>query len=482
MTLPVSGEIRLWAFERTPFPANDDTIESMEEAVRGIEELLGLPFPTTDIIALILPAGIEETEEIPSTANIGSHMRLAREGANGVFKYFVYHETGHYFFGFLPIWIVEGGAELVDAYIRDRKGIESIEDELLMLEDALDRACYEQGIPNLLELAERDRFYVDDSPLPCSYVFGEYFFLRLHQLLGKEALSSALREMHNRFTLTELDVPLRGKDIYQIFLNHTPPDKVEEYRNLFRRLHGGPWPDTNVNVPDDHGDDATTATAVQIGAVTQGVLAHEFDTDYFRFQPEAAQDYQIAVDRESEEDIRLRLYAADGTTLLAVRESEVEGAGLLFSWVAPGSGAYHIAVDSPFGSIDTYTLAVRPVVVGTDDHGDEPSTATDVSLGVVVHGTMDHRLDLDYFRFRVEAGQSYQATVTNGTLVESLVRFYLLDGVTPTRTYTGGWGLYGSQRCVVASESGEHYAVVESPSGNSGTYTLEIMTTTPCES
>ena len=171
------------------------------------------------------------------------------------------------------------------------------------------RACYEQGIPSLLELDRREGFYLDESPLRCTYVFGEYFFLSLFQLLGKEALSSALKEMHNRFTLTELDVRLRGKDIYLIFLNHIPPGKTEEYRDLFRRLHGGPWPDANVNVADDHGDDIAAASSVKIGTVVRGVLAHEFDTDYFRFQAEGAQDYQITINHESMEDIRLRLYA-----------------------------------------------------------------------------------------------------------------------------------------------------------------------------
>ena len=480
VTLPASGEIRLWAFQNTPFPSNDNTIETMEEAVRGIEELLGLPFITNDIIVSIVDQGVEETHEIHPAVHVGSHIRIARESNNPIPKSYIYHETGHYFFGFFPKWIIEGGPELLDSYIRDRMGVESIEDKLLVLEEQVERACYEQRIPNLLELNNREGFYLDESPLRCTYVFGEYFFLRLHQLLGEQALSAALREMHNRFTLTELDVRLRGKDIYQIFLNHTPPGKETEYRDLFRRLHGGPWPDANVNVADDHGDDAPAATLVQIGQVAPGVLAHAFDMDYFRFQAEGAQDYQIAVNHTSTEDIRLRLYAPDGTTLLAVRESEVEGAGLLYSWIAPSSGAYHIAVDSPIGSIDSYTLAVRPVVVGADDHGDEPSTATAISFQQVVHGVMDHRLDLDYFRFRVEAGLSYEATVVNDTLVGSRVRFYLSDGVTPVQTYAGRWGRDGSQRCAVASESGEHYAAVESPSGNSGAYRLE-MTTTPCE-
>ena len=481
ITLPVSGEVRLWAFQNRPFPSNDDAIETMEEAVRGIEELLGLPFITTDIIVSIVAQGTGETHEIHPGAHLGSHIRIAREGDNLIPKSYIYHEIGHYFFTFFPKWIIEGGPELVDSYIRDRMGVESIEDKLLVLERQVQRACYEQGIPNLLELDAREGFYVDESPLRCTYVFGEYFFLSLFQLLGREALSSALRELHNRFTLTELDVRLRGKDIYLILLNHIPPGRVDEYRDLFRRLHGGPWPDANVNVADDHDDDAAAASSVQIGAVVQGVLAHEFDIDYFRFQAEGVQDYRITVNHESMEDIRLRLYAPDGATLLRVLESEVEGAGLLLSWTAPGSGAHHIAVDSPVGSIGAYALSVGLVAVEADDHGDESSSATHVSIGEVVHGVLDHSLDVDYFRFRAEAGQAYKVVVSNDTLVYSRIRLYRSDGVTPTQAYAGGWGLNGANECVAAPDSGDYYAVVESPDGNSGAYMLEITISAPCE-
>ena len=79
VTLPASGEIRLWAFQNTPFPPNDNTIETMEEAVRGIEELLGLPFITNDIIVSIVDQGVEETHEIHPAVHVGSHIRIERE-------------------------------------------------------------------------------------------------------------------------------------------------------------------------------------------------------------------------------------------------------------------------------------------------------------------------------------------------------------------------------------------------------------------
>ena len=481
VSLPESGEVRLWAFQSDPFPANDNSIETMERAVRSIEELLGLPFNTNDIIVLITPAGIGETREPHPAVHVGSHIRIVRDGGQPIPKSYIYHETGHYFFKFFPKWIIEGGPELLNSYIRDKTGVESINDRLLALEEHVKWACYDHGIPNLLELDEREGFYVDQSPIFCTYAFGEYFFLRLHQLLGQEAVSAALRDMHLRFTLTDLDVRLRGKDIYLIFLEHTPPEKIEDYRDLFRKLHGGPWPDANVNVVDDHGDSATGATRIQAGQVVKGALDHEFDADYFHFETAASQEYQIAVNNNSMEDIRLKLYSTDGATLLAVRESEVQGAGILLSWSAPDSGGQYIAVDSPEGSIDSYTVRIAPLVVGADDHGDEATTATHVVVGIRVHGTLDHSVDRDYFQFRAEAGRGYKAIVSNGALVYSDVIFYHPDGVTPTKRYAGGWGIKGARQCVYIPRDGEYYAVVGSPEGNSGDYTLEVMPTEECE-
>ncbi len=181
------------------------------------------------------------------------------------------------------------------------------------------------------------------------------------------------------------------------------------------------------------------------------------------------------------EDIRLRLYSQDGETLLAVRESEVQGAGILLSWRAHDSGVYYIAVDSPEGILDSYAVHIAPLIVGADDHGDEASTATFIDVGSVVHGMLDHSVDRDYFKFRAKAGEGYKAVVSNGTLVYSNVIFYNPNGVTPAVRYAGGWGIKGSRQCVFISRDGEYYAVVGSPEGNSGDYKLEIMPAEECD-
>ena len=53
ISLPLAGDVDVWVFWHLPFPDSDDSIELIEDAVRASEALMGVPFPTTDIILLL---------------------------------------------------------------------------------------------------------------------------------------------------------------------------------------------------------------------------------------------------------------------------------------------------------------------------------------------------------------------------------------------------------------------------------------------
>ena len=54
-------------------------------------------------------------------------------------------------------------------------------------------------------------------------------------------MSAALREL---YLLPETEGREQGEeDFYRIFLKHTPPGLEDELRDLYRRLHGGPYAD-----------------------------------------------------------------------------------------------------------------------------------------------------------------------------------------------------------------------------------------------
>ena len=53
VTLPLTGDVSIWAFQRSPFPRDDKLLLTVANSVRVIEAFMGLPFPTTDIIIAV---------------------------------------------------------------------------------------------------------------------------------------------------------------------------------------------------------------------------------------------------------------------------------------------------------------------------------------------------------------------------------------------------------------------------------------------
>ena len=373
ITLPLTGKVNLWAFQNVPFQPDEDMTAIMEAAARNIEQFISSPFLTRNLIlSVIVESENSDYEFTSSGGHMGSHIRVNRVQNYPLNLHVVYHETAHYFLTSFPAWLIEGWAEFMAAFIRDRTGIQPTKDRRLHLEMTVESGCYAEGFENLHQLGNSEGFYLSLGVSSCNYSFGEYFLSRLYETLGEEALSSALRELYVLIELSDRDYPLTGKEIYLTLLNNTPPGLESEFLDLFRRLHGGPWPDANVDVTDDHGDSASEATGIEVGEVAEGATDHEFDVDYFRFQAEGGQRYNVAINNHTLEYSRIEIYAHDGVSMT---HSFVPGpgyAGRNTLWEAPGSHAYYAAVDSPDGSVGSYTLAITPVDIGADDHGARP--------------------------------------------------------------------------------------------------------------
>ena len=238
ISLPLAGEVDLWAFQHTAFLPDEDLLVMVEEAVRGAERFMAVPFPTNDVIVLFL----EESEYLRGFGAIHAddHIRISRSGDYPVARAIVYHEIAHFYFtdGIGPIWLIEGGAEFIWAYTNDWLGLESLEDQLLTSAEYVRSSCVERGIENIHGLGDLD---THDQLLwqDCSYGLGRHFFISLFETLGEEAMSSALRELYLRSAHDDLSQT--EEDIYRAFLKHTPPGLEDEFRDLYRRLHGGPF-------------------------------------------------------------------------------------------------------------------------------------------------------------------------------------------------------------------------------------------------
>ena len=239
VSLPLAGEVNVWVFQNEPFPPDEDLSAVVGDTVRLSEELLGTPFPTTDVILLV------------GTSIIGTHrgtyMQLNRH-AGAVDS--VPHETAHYYFTIAsPKWFVEGGANFIESYVHDRTGVESFEDRKALLAQRTQEDCKDYlGLANIQQLME----FIPDARGGlgfgrsereianfCVYEWGELFLTELFDILGEEATGDVLGEVYELYEA-------RGRrasetDIYETFLRNAPARLEETVKELYRSGHGGPF-------------------------------------------------------------------------------------------------------------------------------------------------------------------------------------------------------------------------------------------------
>ena len=255
--MPISGEITLWAFDFRPLPEGEDVLEMAAEAARELERFMGIPFPIDTIIFKFSP-----TDFLGFPALAGSeYIDVSRASLPNLdrsderHRYLVYHEMAHYYFDefgpyysvgrISPDWLDEGGASFMESYIHARFGFRSLEERLAIVESRGARRCHEFGYTNIFKMT--DPAVVAGRSIVCRYILGEYLLLNLFFTMGEPGLSAALRELyltahffrpfpqrHSRQYPSDLQV-------YQTFLKHTPPGREDAVRDVYRRIHGGPF-------------------------------------------------------------------------------------------------------------------------------------------------------------------------------------------------------------------------------------------------
>ena len=474
VSLPLAGKVDIWVVQHTPPPPDEGLLMAMEDTAQTLEEFLGVPFPTTDIILLVVPPGLGLMGQ-----HRGSHMILWRS-AGGVLS--VPHETAHYYFtsDTGPRWLSEGASELMEAFVNDRSGVQSLHKRLAELQKG-SYCLNDLGLENI-----RHYHYYLESTGPtirdtCPYAMGEILLLNLYDVMGEEALASALADLY----LSELGIeyPDGGsaleEGIYGTLLEHTPADRQEAFRDLYRRLHGGQYAFTTTDFTDKHGDEPASAINIAVGHVIEGSLDYMFDFDYFRFRAEAGVKYRLNVNHESLRTSSVMLYGPDGLTqeMWNWKSRSLGPLGPQIFWAAPISGDYYFAVHNFGGRTGQYTLTITKSEDIEDDHGDIPATATGVSTGEAVGGVVGDAFDYDYFGFSAMAGQRYLISVRSGTLEYFRVKLYTSGWVAPQDWYGNQYAEDSSSGGMtewVAPSSGQFYVAIEGYREHVGTYTISI--------
>ena len=471
VSLPLGGRVRIWVFQNTPFPEGEDLVSTIEETIHMAEERMRVPFPKSEVILLVLDRSQKSYKM--DVGYFHDHMRLIRKGGE---VYRLPHETAHYYFNRGPSWFREGGAEFIAVHYDDWKGTRDLE---LGRADAarLARHCIEQdqmeNIRHLLHVLSNS--WDDERPKGCRYTMGESLFHELYEVMGEAATWLALGDLHRLNMGPYRDIT--EENIFRILLKHTPLGAEEKVREVYSALHGGfrHFPDTETR--DDHGDQAANATLIKLGESVPGLLDYRFDFDYFRFEAQEGQKYRVSVHHGALRPTSIGLYAPDGTT--GVNRSwitrDLTATGPRIVWVAPRTDHYYFAIHNFGGKTGPYTVAVEPVSQAPSDvHGDTQATATRLSTGDIVSGTVDDDLDIDYFRVEVVEGTRYLIKVESGTLEEFLVKAEFPGRKTRrwTKMQLTSWKYDGYRW--TAKAPGTIFVGVHGAAGSTGTYRVSV--------
>ena len=342
-SLPLAGDIKIWVFSNDPFESTEDWPAVLESSASIMEQFMGRPFPTNNMILLI---EVVRGDVVYASAgsNYQHSMWVAEQPKSDLP---VVHETAHYYFWGRPNWLSEGGSDFMESYVAAQEGAQSLEvRRAALLDEPNWQNCVSQrGLENLLHLT----YHASSST--CAYVMGEHFLLAVLDAIGPEPMGAALSELYRQWPSEQ--------QIYDTFLKHTPPESRTAFLDVYDRLHGGP---TLPEIPDDHGDDQASGTPLSVGQTIKGVLDYRFDFDFFSFQAEQGREYLLSVQHDALRPSSLGLYFPGGTHLAndLRRGLKQVASGLEMRWMAPHSDTYFVSVENFAGETGTYTLTVTP--------------------------------------------------------------------------------------------------------------------------
>ena len=463
VSLPLAGDVNIWVFQSTPVRPEEDIPTVIEGIVPTIEGFIGLPLPTTDVIVLI-----ENRPEFPLFFSYGgqhrvSYIKINREYAQDLetLMTVVAHELTHYYH-FGPPLFNESVAHLMQGYVNQKMGIQSMAEVRAEVTKGVQRYCSDEEIATVRHALFADQFRIS-TPGRCTRAVGLSFLHHALEIMGEERFSRALRYL---YTLPESQNGgyVDEEAIYHALLRNTPSDHQEEFRDLYRRLHAEPYADSDKERADDHGDSEETATEIAAGQVVVGRLDYGTDFDYFRLQAQENQKYRFEVDHETLRASEVMVFDAAGKRTFMKDKVRVSS-GPLVQWVAPSTDSYYFAVLNWWGTTGRYTLRITQVPDVPDDHGDNKATATNIAVGKTIHGVVDDAFDLDYFRLPTVAAETYVVKITGVALEDCCVALGR-DGA--------GFVWDGSGFSLRAVRTGERYLVVHGGHENTGAYTLEL--------
>ena len=237
--LPSIGEVKLFAVRRSLFQPDADMLDGLAQAIRVMEELIGVPWKKTAVIVLWEPEWDITAQYRPSAENAWTHIVMKKSTGP------LLHEMGHYYWrteSGVPRWFSEGGANFFSVYVSNQPYITTPEHVKSWNEEHV-QMCKETGIDSLQQLIDKLDEVGSEKRLrelgvsTCFYSLSTALFLHLYDTIGGEAFGESWKDIYLKGNM--LVRHLTEEEIYEAFHDHTPSDRLDEFKRIYKQWHGG---------------------------------------------------------------------------------------------------------------------------------------------------------------------------------------------------------------------------------------------------
>lgn len=184
----------------------------------------------------------------------------------------------------------------------------------------------------------------------------------------------------------------------------------------------------------DVGNDASTGARVSPGGEVTGALERQGDVDWYRLAVRRGQRYRITLTGGDTEgrlgDPMLRLLDSSGAEI-AVND-DADGLNSMLEYTPPANGQVFVEAGAFGGALTgAYTLAVAAETAPTDNTAAAVNTRGRLAVGANASSELSFAGDSDWYRIRLEAGQSYRFTLAGageGALADPFLALRGADG------------------------------------------------------
>jgi len=233
---------------------------------------------------------------------------------------------------------------------------------------------------------------------------------------------------------------------------------------------------------DDAGNDHTTRSRVTPGRAVNGSLEYEGDADWYRMTVRTGQIYRISLNGAEGDnalgDPLLRVIERDGHELAINDDTNGLNSYVEFT---PTVNADVFVVASAYSDLyaGNYTLSVEAERLPPDNASANVGTRGRIAVGGTVEASLEYSGDRDWYRIRLEEGQSYRFALNtveaDNALGDPLLRLYDARGTELAMDDDGG-GALNSLLEYTATATGNYYIEARGFTDDaSGAYSLRAL-------